>query len=1000
MVELAVRVILGYGPQENDKLEERENFFNELDAEITNCKIANELPFVIGDMNSKLLLNQSKIEPQSPNGKLLLDVITNHEMSILNFSEKCMGKWTHVIRTTGKQSILDYAMSSPDLTPFVEEVIIDEECLFCPFSMKKEKDVFLQQYSDHNPIIIKLKIPHQKKKIPHSYNWQLTKEGLEDFQRLTTNNFDDILPRGDPQHVYNLVEGRISEAMNKCFKRRKIKPMKEIKSTYMEKYKTITRFAKGGRAQRKVAKKYIQEIVKMNLADTAALAHEKVKSTLQQLTIDNKFSPNSFWKLCKKNRPNGTHSTSIETTDGNELFGEEVIANEYLKEFSHRLRKREIIPDLKKYEERTELLCQLCLESSKQKVEPFYSNEEYEKVRKKIQRGKASGRDKIPPEIFIDGGNQLHTLLLSLFNLLKSSDYTVHQWTLVLIATIYKNKGKRKQLINHRGIFLKQIMSKMYEKLNMNRIEPAIRRMDKFQAGNRTDRSTADQTFLLRAAINHCKYVDKPLYIVLYDYTQCFDSLWLSDCILSLWKLGVQTETLNNIYNLNKTCNMVVKTPVGLTDETLIKSIVQQGSVSGGVLCSASTGEVTKENLGRGCQIGCANMKAITFVDDITTLSTEVSDTYTSNDSVQWFSKKKRLSLNIPKCMTMGINLRPSDILPRLKIDKQPIKCVEKTTVLGDSFNSVGSNKDLIDDRATKGKACIISAMSLCNEITLGVYTVETMLLLYKSLFLQVVLYNSQAWCNLTKQEISTLNTVQMKYLKRIFHAPPSTSNPITLLETGNIPIEQEINKRQLNYLHHILRQDKDDPIKMVYDEELKLSHQNNWANEVKMLRKKYEIAETDAEIEDYTKDRWKNIVDRKVKAYAIDMLNKELSCQKHGAKMFLYDQLKAQDYLKTLTPHKARKLFHVRAGILDIKTVRKYWYGDADKNCRLCHQEEEDVDHVVNRCINITRTGTIANILTNNIVDMEAIADRCICFATKVKELNETTIHPRLSRE
>ena len=149
--------------------------------------------------------------------------------------------------------------------------------------------------------------------------------------------------------------------------------------------------------------------------------------------------------------------------------------------------------------------------------------------------------------------------------------------------------------------------------------------------------------------------------------------------------------------------------------------------------------------------------------------------------------------------------------------------------------------------------------MSLCNEITLGVYTVETMLLLYKSLFLQVVLYNSQAWCNLTKQEISTLNTVQMKYLKRIFHAPPSTSNPITLLETGNIPIEQEINKRQLNYLHHILRQDKDDPIKMVYDEELKLSHQNNWANEVKLLRKKYEIAETDAEIEAKASDYLSN---------------------------------------------------------------------------------------------------------------------------------------------
>ena len=59
-----------------------------------------------------------------------------------------------------------------------------------------------------------------------------------------------------------------------------------------------------------------------------------------------------------------------------------------------------------------------------------------------------------------------------------------------------------------------------------------------------------------------------------------------------------------------------------------LTSIVQQGSVSGGVLCSASTAEVTKEDLGRGCQIGLANIKAVTFVDDITTINTELEDTY------------------------------------------------------------------------------------------------------------------------------------------------------------------------------------------------------------------------------------------------------------------------------------------------------------------------------------------------------------------------------------
>ena len=423
-----------------------------------------------------------------------------------------------------------------------------------------------------------------------------------------------------------------------------------------------------------------------------------------------------------------------------------------------------------------------------------------------------------------------------------------------------------------------------------------------------------------------------------------------------------------------------------MTDEATVSSIVQQGSVSGGVLCSASTAEVTKEDLGRGCQIGLANMKAVTFVDDITSVNTEVSDTYVSHNSISWFSKKKRIPLNVPKCMTMGINLKSSDILPRLKIDGEAIKCVKNAVCLGDQFNNNGTNKHLIEDRVKKGKACIISAMSLCNEVTLGVYTVETLLLLYKSLFLQVVLYNSQAWCNLTKQELVALRTVQMKFLKRIFHAPSSTANSITMLETGSLPIEIEINKRQLNFLHHVLSQENNDPVKMVYTEELKFNTEKNWANEVTSLRQKYEISESDDELVLYTKERWKKIVENKVKAYALNELNKEMCALKNGETREPYDKLEIQSYLKTLQPTKSRKLFHVRAGILDVKAVRKYWY--ADPTCRLCNKGDESVDHIVNNCEKIPHTTLVENVLTNNLDEMETIADRCLSFALRVKEL------------
>ena len=987
MAEKSVRIILGYAPQETDNRENREAFFTELGIEITNCLAENDLPIVIGDLNAKISQrpNDNVLEGVTSNGRLLIEVIENHELDVLNFHPKCTGKWTHVTRTTGASSVLDYLITCRDITRFVDTITINEDCVLCPFWLEKKRGAVEPHYSDHNPIIATFHIAHQAKKESQVRKWKITMEGLEAFSKLTTDGMDVKLQGENVQQMYNFTEDTINAAMGKCFRKAKNKGVNHLHSKYMAKYKEVTKFARKGRSQRKVAKMYIQELKKLNTEEVAAAQKEKINTTLRNLTIDDKFSPTNFWQLCKKSRNQTNSGTSVENEDGTELYGDEMIKNAYLKEFVHRLRKREIVPELKNYESRTELICKMRLEETKNNKEPPYTETEYKKVKDHLKNGKSCGRDLFPPDIFISGGDQLNSLILTLMNHIKSADLEIHQWTLVLISTIYKNKGRRKQLVNQRGIFLKQVLSKIFEKLNMNRIDDQVKRIDKFQAGSRTNRSPADQTFLLRAGVDHCKYLKKALFVVLYDYKQCFDSLWLSDCLLSLWNLGVTSETLNNLKNLNETCNMKIKTPLGTTDEATVKSIVQQGSVSGGVLCSASTGEVTKEDLGSGCQIGTTSIKALTFVDDIASTNTKTSDTYTSHNSIVWFSKKKRIPLNVPKCMGIGINMRPTDILPRLKIDEHVLKWVDVAVYLGDQFNASGTNKNMIEDRVKKGRACIVTATAMCSETTLGCYAIETLLLLYKSLFLPVVLFNSQAWSNISKVEMTSLKTVQLKFLKRIFHSPPSTSNPITLLETGTLPIEQEINVRQLNFLHHILTLDDTDPVKNVYLEQCKLINEKNWANEIFSLRSQYQLVETDAEVAALSKPFWKKMVKRKVKVYALEELNNQLSLQKHGSQIDQYEELRPQEYLSKLVPYKARKLFHIRAGVLDIKTVRKYWYNDTV--CRLCQNSDETLHHIINDCPRVQRNSTITDMYTTNMQDMEQIADRCVQFASGIKE-------------
>ena len=119
--------------------------------------------------------------------------------------------------------------------------------------------------------------------------------------------------------------------------------------------------------------------------------------------------------------------------------------------------------------------------------------------------------------------------------------------------------------------------------------------------------------------------------------------------------------------------------------------------------------------------------------------------------------------------------------------------------------------------------------MSLCTDVTLGFHGVETLLLLYGSLFVQVVLFNAQAWSNLTQTDLKALQTIQLKYLKRMLHAPSSTSNAITFLETGVLPMSYKIHVRQLTFLHHIVTLSDNDPVKFTYQQQL-LYNAPKWA--------------------------------------------------------------------------------------------------------------------------------------------------------------------------
>ena len=947
-----VRIIACYAPQENDIKDVREQFFEDLSLEVTKSRLSEDEFIIMGDLNAKICMDSAgAVVSESGNGCLLQQMVSEQELSVINFSSKCSGKWTHEIRTTGQKSVLDYVLTSDRFyNENVSGMTIDETCLICPFSLKRVKGKDVVQYSDHNTILMNTLLPRFKKskKEESCQRWRIDDEGLSHFHEIT-----DICS-GTDVSSYDEFDEYLREQMNESFKplsrKRRGGNVSNKNRNYQHVISPLMKIYRRGKVQRKVVKQYLDVLRRQNEENVSKEKARQLTERMQQLTIDEKLSLDGFWKLKKKYVNKSSVVSSVLNENGVEICSESGILHEYRNEFYNRLQPSEIAKEWKKFEELTVRLSALCVEVSGSNKSPDFTDKELDRAISELKSGK-SYPDSFPPEVFIHGGKELRRFLLQVSNRIKNEQKIPIQWMQMKIATMYKKKGSMKMLVNQRGIFLTPVISKVFEKMVKSRIVEIVAKVTKLQAGSRNERMTMDQTFLLRSGINHAVYMNQPIFITMYDFRQCFDKIWLEDALISLWKLGVRDDMLKLISLLNEKSEVVVKTSVGETEKFELGSNAKQGTVLGPILSSASIAECCTEQKKGGATVGSAVVRSLAFVDDLAGVNQMHLDVHVSHDKVTLFSRKKRLGLNEEKCIVLPINVPNSMANPVLYVNGQEMDIVELAKYLGDIFNSRGTNHDLINDRVDKGIKCMIISMALASEITLGIYLLKTLISLYKIMFLPVVLFNSGAWNNIAVESLSKLRVVQLKYLKRMLHTPTSTANCIVYLELGILPIEYNIHINQLQFLYHILSLETDDPVRENYEQQKLYLFEQNWFNEVNALRGKYVIKHTDEEITSFSKEKWKSVVHSSVIAFALKQLNDENSCKSKTSHLPPYSALVPQSYLEFLRPADARLFFAIRSGTLDIKTTRKYNYDDGDVLCRLCGQDEETVEHIVNSC-------------------------------------------------
>lgn len=501
----------------------------------------------------------------------------------------------------------------------------------------------------------------------------------------------------------------------------------------------------------------------------------------------------SLWRATKNINSSIVHQPPLKNTENKwaktQIEKANVLSAHFKNTFTNKLNNQNIIlPNLSN--------------NSNDQIKKITSKEIKLNIKYNVKLKKSPGYDRITGEILKELPEKAINYLRNLYNAAIAIKYFPVAWKVAEIIAIPKPHKDPTEATSYRPISLLPTMSKLFEKLIFNRLEPIITSRNlipNHQFGFRRKHSTIEQVHRVTNKIS--SEIDKKNFCVAVylDVAKAFDSVWHKGLMHKL-----KHQLPHSYYQLIRSYisdrYFYVKQQDESSDIQKIEAGVPQGSVLGPLLYLLHTADIPIPPSGE-------NMIA-TFADDTVLLSSNknidvaLTKLQTQLDSTLLWFKKWGIEINSSKTVqVIYTNRRYSNY--HLHINNEPIKIDKKAKYLG-----------MIIDAKLLWKEHIMQKRQEINNRFRQLYwilgrqsrlSITNKLLIFKSIIMPIWRYGIEMWGTATKSNTKIIQRIQSKILRTIANAEWYISNEDIRRELNIESVEEVIQKCSHKHMHRLL---------------------------------------------------------------------------------------------------------------------------------------------------------------------------------------------------